>query len=102
MVAQTRDFLLREGLLVEGEWEALINGDRHTTVFFWLQLDLSRLATLGALTEQRLATISSSITSYGSQANDLCVCRQPPSPSMAEPHVDSFRSKEARQSQFWH
>ena len=33
-----KDFLEAEGLLCPGEWQALIDGDRHTTVFWWIQV----------------------------------------------------------------
>lgn len=66
-----RTFLVDEGLLVDGEWEAMVPGDRHTTVFWWLQYHLARLADAGWLTEQRLATLSESIKGMRAQANDL-------------------------------
>lgn len=36
-------------------------GDRHTTVFYWLQLELAGLADRGVLSEHRLTTLSTSI-----------------------------------------
>lgn len=68
---EARMFLVDEGLLIEGEWEAMVPGDRHTTVFWWLQYHLARLVDTGWLTEQRLATLSESIKDMRAQANDL-------------------------------
>lgn len=77
-----RTFLLDEGLLEEGEWEAMVPGDRHTSVFFWLQYHLARLADTRWLTEQRLVTLSDSIKNMRAQANDLMssLDRDPPFP----------------------
>jgi hypothetical protein len=68
---EAREYLSREGLLEPGEWERMVAGDRHTTVWFWLQFRIARLADEGILTEQRLTTLSSSITASRAQANDL-------------------------------
>ena len=46
------------GLLEEGEWEAMVGGDRHTTVIYWLQSIMNRLHTRGAIHSRHLATIS--------------------------------------------
>ena len=54
------------------EWEAMVVGDRHTTVFFWLQLSLKRLADKGALTQEAFSQCCApAITSMRAQANDL-------------------------------
>lgn len=68
---EARDFLLQEGLLEPGEWEKMVDGDRHTTVFWWLQFRLSRLADQGVLSENRLEILSSCVTATRAQANDL-------------------------------
>ena len=36
-------FLLRHGLLAEGEWDRMVPGDRHTTVLYWI-LSLAKQA----------------------------------------------------------
>eukprot|EP00947_MAST-08B_sp_MAST-8B-sp1_P003693 g3693.t1 len=66
-----RDFLLSSGLLVEGEWDKLVNGDRHTTVYWWLNVELARLADQGIISEQRLQTLCGLIAAGRAQANDL-------------------------------
>ena len=68
---EARDFLLQEGLLEPGEWEKMVDGDRHTTVFWWLQFRISRLAEQGVLSENRLEILSNCITSTRAQANDM-------------------------------
>ena len=32
-----RMYLLDRNLLAKGEWEKMVEGDRHSTVFFWIQ-----------------------------------------------------------------
>ena len=50
----------------------MVVGDRHTTVFFWLQLSLKRLADKGALTQEAFTQCCApAITSMRAQANDL-------------------------------
>ena len=36
-----REHLLREGLIVPGEWEAMVPGDRHSTVLWWIQVPIN-------------------------------------------------------------
>lgn len=39
----TKGRLLQSGVLMEGEWQHMIPGDRHTTVFYWMTSSLNRL-----------------------------------------------------------
>ena len=38
-----REALLASGVLLEGEWDRLIPGDRHTTAAYWIGATLDRL-----------------------------------------------------------
>ena len=66
-----RAFLEKIGLLEGGEWDVMVPGDRHTTTFWWLQFKLTQLAEEGVITEQRLTSLTASITNMRAQANDL-------------------------------
>jgi hypothetical protein len=35
-----REHLVRLSLIEPGEWEAMVDGDRHSTVFWWIQMEL--------------------------------------------------------------
>jgi hypothetical protein len=39
-----RQLLESLGLVVDDEWDAMVPGERHTTVWFWLQLKARKLA----------------------------------------------------------
>ena len=55
---RARDHLKAVGLLEADEWEKMVPGDRHTTVFFWILIGLGRSALpvwLGAETWELLA-----------------------------------------------
>lgn len=38
-----RQHLQNMSLLEPGEWEAMVPGDRHSTIFWWIQLELVQL-----------------------------------------------------------
>lgn len=67
----TRDYLARAGLLTEGEWEALVDGDRHTTVFWWLIVRLRQLRDAGMLNRQDFPMLVDAVGQMRGQANDL-------------------------------
>ena len=67
-----RKHLQSLGLLSEtddSEWDNMVEGDRHTTVWYWIQRNAVSLAKNGVLTE--LWTVCSAVTSIRHQANDL-------------------------------
>ena len=80
-----REFLEAEGLLVGDEWESMVQGDRHTTCFFWVQLALRRLADGKAISQHVLCHCAASIADMRAQANDLMssLDRDTPFPYMA-------------------
>ena len=78
-----RSFVLSERLASPAEWESMVPGDRHTTVLFWVQHGLKRLADDGVLTQHALTTCcASAISDMRAQANDLMssLDRDPPLP----------------------
>jgi hypothetical protein len=66
-----RGLLESLGLLVDDEWDAMVPGDRHTTVWFWIQLKATKLADEGKISELRLQTICNAISLIRARANDL-------------------------------
>lgn len=66
-----KEFLLRTGLLVDGEWGCMVPGDRQTTILFWIQARVKQLMVKGDLSQNELLIISNSISLYRAQANDL-------------------------------
>ena len=66
-----RCVLRDSGLLEDGEWEAMVPGDRHSTVFWWIQTELVRLSREGALEPVFVGRLAASISDMRAQANDL-------------------------------
>lgn len=64
-------YLERCGLLADGEWEALLPGDRHTTAFWWIQMQVRRLTDEGVVNEIWASTIFGAITAMRAKANDM-------------------------------
>ena len=58
-------------LLEPDEWAALLPGDRHSMVFWWIQTELVRLARVGKLEREFVATTCTAVSSMRGQANDL-------------------------------
>lgn len=63
------------GLLDEtdphGEWDAMVTGDRHSTIFWWLQLRLVDLDRQNILKPHHLQIICMSVCKMRAMANDL-------------------------------
>lgn len=68
---QGREFLERKGLMIDGEWEAMCNGDRHTTAFWWVSLACARLKTEGVIPVEYTVRLTAAISNLRGQANDL-------------------------------
>lgn len=81
----SRDYLTRAGLLEADEWEAMVAGDRHTTVFWWVLLQLQRVANDGMISPEALHVCSDAVRDIRAQANDLMssLDRDQPFPYMA-------------------
>ena len=63
--------LIHMGLLKEGEWEAMVPGDRHTTVWYWLQTKVVALGEEGILPTIHVQTICTAVTLIRDRANDM-------------------------------
>jgi hypothetical protein len=60
------------GLLVDGEWEAMVPGDRHTTVWLWLQMKAVQLGEQQIITsDTHVQTICHAVTVIFDKADDL-------------------------------
>ena len=68
---KSREFLLGSDLLQPGEWEAMVPGDRHSTVFFWISTELVRLQRAGVIEPEATAGLNGYVSSMRGQANDL-------------------------------
>jgi len=70
--AEGRIHLQREGLLLsDGEWDAMVYGERHTSVYCWLQRRAVICAQRGWLTELALQTCCERIGAARDASNDL-------------------------------
>jgi len=66
-----RDHLEFLGLLKDDEWDKLIEGDRHTTVWYWLQSKAADLRAEGVIEELRLMQFINITANMRDTANDL-------------------------------
>eukprot|EP00326_Haptolina_ericina_P023934 CAMPEP_0181188002 /NCGR_PEP_ID=MMETSP1096-20121128/10876_1 /TAXON_ID=156174 ORGANISM="Chrysochromulina ericina, Strain CCMP281" /NCGR_SAMPLE_ID=MMETSP1096 /ASSEMBLY_ACC=CAM_ASM_000453 /LENGTH=273 /DNA_ID=CAMNT_0023277019 /DNA_START=305 /DNA_END=1126 /DNA_ORIENTATION=- len=66
-----REHLEGNGLLQPGEWDVLAPGDRHSTVFWWIQTEMVRLSRAGVIEIHYVTTTAEAISSMRAQANDL-------------------------------
>ncbi len=58
--------------LIEGdEWLTMVNGDRHTTVWFWIQVKAEKLRRKNEIQGLEFQTICQAITLSRDKANDL-------------------------------
>ena len=72
---EARVYLETLGLTTLEEWNSMVEGDRHTTVWFWIQLKAVQLAEQGYISsEHRLQTICRAVTIIRDKANDLMSC----------------------------
>jgi len=77
---ETREFLESTKTLLPAEWNAMVAGDRHTTVIAWIQQKCVALQKDGVLLAQALPKISEDISSLGGKANDLMGCLEQDKP----------------------
>jgi len=63
--------LEQRSLLELGEWESLIAGDRHATVYFWTQSYMVHLEQLGLVHSSYVLSYSQAVGRALAQANDL-------------------------------
>uniref|UniRef100_A0A7S1BGC9 Uncharacterized protein n=1 Tax=Corethron hystrix TaxID=216773 RepID=A0A7S1BGC9_9STRA len=75
-------YLERHELLRSNEWERMVDGDRHTTVWFWIQTKACRLKRDERLDGTARQTLCDAVTLSRDKANDLMssLDRDHPSP----------------------
>ena len=66
-----REHLLRNGLVNAGEWDAMVHGDRHTSVLCWILSTVTELARVGKISEVGRSDIAGGVSAMRAQANDL-------------------------------
>ena len=77
-----RKYLELSKLVVDDEWDEMVDGDRHTTVWYWIQARASEISETGMIDAYRLQTICNAVTLSRDKANDLMspVDRDQPTP----------------------
>jgi hypothetical protein len=65
-----RDYLLGRALLIPGEWEAMVPGDRHTTVFVWIASALASLGRAGKVPPSWVDSMSNRLSSMRAACQD--------------------------------
>ena len=58
---EAQQFLLSKGLLLAGEWERMVPGDRHTTVLFWVQALFKRCVDQGHTSLLELQLVANAV-----------------------------------------
>ena len=66
-----REYLELSELIVGNEWDKMVDGDRHTSVWYWIQEKASELNKKGIIDAHRLQTICNAVTLSRDKANDL-------------------------------
>ena len=64
-----RSHLLAKGLCTEAEWDALVPGDRHSTVFWWIQQYAIALQKRGLIESRYVAKIAADVSSMRAQVS---------------------------------
>ena len=65
------------GLLEEGEWDAMVGGDRHTSVLFWISAQAEQLMQEGLIDDFSLPSITAAVLAMRGKANDSISFAQP-------------------------
>ena len=76
-----RAHLERLDLLREGEWEAMVASDRHTSVFCWIQASCVDLRRRGVIDGHELGIISNAVTQARAQVRRWARAQPMPLPS---------------------
>ena len=58
-------------LLEKDEWIQMVDGDRHTTVWYWIQVKAKQLADEGVITWPAFLQLANTVTESRDKANDL-------------------------------
>lgn len=68
---ESREYLEALDLLRETEWDSMVNGDRHTTVWWWVQTKAAQLEREGKISDIGFQTLCQAVTLSRDKANDL-------------------------------
>ena len=68
---QGRKYLELSNLIFGNEWDKMVEGDRHTSVWYWIQEKATELSERGIIDMYRLQTICNAVTLSRDKANDL-------------------------------
>jgi hypothetical protein len=79
---EAREYLDNLSLIKLDEWERMINGNRHTTIYFWIQDRVAKSAKVGHISAIEFQTLCTAITHSRDKANDLMgpISRNQPPP----------------------
>ena len=62
-----KKYLQISKLIEEGEWESMVNGDRHTTVWYWIQSKACQLMQQGDIDSFQLQTLCNAVHSHATR-----------------------------------
>jgi hypothetical protein len=66
------NYLLDEKLIENRvEWDAMVAGDRHSSVFYWLMVEVVNLKEANVICPEYVVLLSNAISNMRAQANDL-------------------------------
>ena len=66
-----REYLELSELIVDDEWDEMVEGERHTTVWFWIQTRAKELRDRNSIDAFELQTICNAVTLSRDKANDM-------------------------------
>eukprot|EP00956_Cyclotella_meneghiniana_P041224 scaffold219183_cov66-Cyclotella_meneghiniana.AAC.1 len=66
-----KEYLEVSGLLAEDEWDTMVDGDRHTTVWYWIQARAREISERGLIDANGLYFLGTAIDKSRDRANDL-------------------------------
>ena len=71
---QGKAYLEELSLLEQGEWESMIDGDRHTTVLYWVQSLITNFPANTHIDPNLGAKLCGDVSTFRAQANDMMSC----------------------------
>jgi hypothetical protein len=79
---EAKEYLINLNLIKSNEWDEMIDGDRHTSVWFWIQVKAKQLEEMEVINDTGFAIFNKSVTISRDAANDLmsCINRDQPPP----------------------
>ena len=66
-----RDYLIKSGLALRPEWDVMVKGDRHSTVFWWIMNEFTTMGRNGEIDSTFVMLVAESVSIMRAQANDL-------------------------------